>query len=81
MISFVQQCFRRRKALHPLGFSTLSLKSISLQRAIEEETLPFYEHEQYYPVRINEVLNSQYQVVGKLGYGAYSTSWLCRDLR
>ncbi|PIL32639.1 hypothetical protein GSI_05343 [Ganoderma sinense ZZ0214-1] len=27
-----------------------------------------------------DVLHSRYQVVGKLGNGAYSTVWLCRDL-
>ncbi len=48
---------------------------------IEEEKLKFYEPEQYYPVHIGEVVKSRYEVVGKLGYGAYSTVWLCRDLR
>ena len=29
---------------------------------------------------MGEVFQSRYQVVGKLGYGGYSTAWLCRDL-
>ncbi|KAI7554690.1 hypothetical protein KC331_g371 [Hortaea werneckii] len=31
--------------------------------------------------RIGELLNSRYQIIGKLGYGGHSTAWLCRDLR
>ncbi|KAF2825552.1 hypothetical protein CC86DRAFT_294042, partial [Ophiobolus disseminans] len=35
----------------------------------------------FYPVRTGEVLDSSFRVIGKLGYGAYSTVWLCRDIR
>jgi hypothetical protein len=48
---------------------------------LEEETLPFYKPERYYPVYIGEVLKSRYQVITKLGYGVNSTVWLCRDLK
>lgn len=48
---------------------------------LEEETLDCYSPDQFYPVAVGEVLNSSYQVVGKLGYGAQSTVWLCRDIR
>jgi hypothetical protein len=48
---------------------------------IEEETLPWYSQERFYPVKIGEIFQSRYQVVGKLGFGAYSTVWLCRDLQ
>lgn len=50
-----------------------------LQHPIEEETLPEYRSEDYYPVDIGEVFVGRYEVVGKLGYGSNSTSWLCRD--
>lgn len=46
---------------------------------LEEEKLDWYEHAQFYPVRIGEIFSSKYQVVGKLGYGAHSTTWLCRN--
>ncbi|KAL4783324.1 kinase-like protein [Aspergillus varians] len=48
---------------------------------LEEETLPWYSYETFYPVKIGEVFQSRYQVVGKLGYGGYSTVWLCKDLQ
>jgi hypothetical protein len=35
----------------------------------------------FYPVRIGEIFDSRYKVVGKLGYGAYSTVWLCRNVK
>lgn len=65
----------------PRIFSIVQFHSISSEHLVEEETLPFYKHEQYYPVRIGEIFNAKYQMIGKLGYGAYSTVWLCRDLR
>ncbi|OJI83742.1 hypothetical protein ASPTUDRAFT_75468 [Aspergillus tubingensis CBS 134.48] len=46
---------------------------------LEEEKLPFYKPDQFYPIRIGETLNSRYRVVGKLGYGSYSTVWLCHE--
>ncbi|KAI9790543.1 MAG: hypothetical protein M1816_005050 [Peltula sp. TS41687] len=70
----------RRAPSPPRTFSKFQFHSISSEELVEEETLPFYKHEEYYPVRIGEVFNARYQVIGKLGYGAYSTVWLGRDL-
>ncbi|CAL1698674.1 unnamed protein product [Somion occarium] len=53
---------------------------IDKSHLIEEETWDWYKPEEFYNVRIGEVFNTKYQVVGKLGYGAYGTVWLCRDL-
>ncbi|KAG4436290.1 hypothetical protein IFR05_008230 [Cadophora sp. M221] len=47
----------------------------------EEERLPWYNPNQFFPVRIGDILDSSYKVLGKLGYGAYSTVWLCRNIR
>ncbi|KAK9238400.1 kinase-like protein, partial [Lipomyces kononenkoae] len=33
----------------------------------------------YHPIVIGDVLQTRYKVVHKLGYGTYSTTWLCRD--
>lgn len=62
----------------------LSLRSFSrlpLETPIEEETLPHYNTEQFYPVHIGDEFDGRYRVTGKLGFGAYSTTWLCHDLR
>ncbi|KAJ8462287.1 hypothetical protein ONZ51_g10998 [Trametes cubensis] len=60
--------------------STVTYPAIDFPELIEEEKLPCYHSKDFYPARVWQVLNSRYQVVGKLGYGAYSTVWLCRDL-
>jgi serine/threonine-protein kinase SRPK3 len=57
------------------GFHSLSAEKI------EEENLSWYSPDHFYAVRIGEIFRSKYQVLGKLGYGAYSTVWLCRDLQ
>lgn len=54
---------------------------MDLSQPFEEERLPWYRPDQFYPVRIGETMASKYQVIGKLGYGAHSTTWLCRDAR
>lgn len=35
----------------------------------------------YHPVQIGDTFNRRYQVVSKLGWGYFSTVWLCKDLR
>lgn len=47
---------------------------------LEEEQLPGYSPEDFYPVKIGDVFQSRYQVAGKLALGGHSTVWLCRDL-
>ncbi|KZF22425.1 kinase domain protein [Xylona heveae TC161] len=64
----------------PRVFSSSGFTNIDLSKPIEEETLPDYLAERYYPVHIGEIYNSRYQVVTKLGFGSSSTVWLCRDL-
>lgn len=59
----------------------LSSAKMHLGQPFEEEKLPWYAADQFYPVRIGEVLDSRYKVLGKLGYGAHSTSWLCQSIR
>lgn len=58
-----------------------SLVRLPAESPLDEETLPHYDPQQFYPVRIGDVFDERYQVSGKLGYGAYSTSWLCRDMK
>ncbi|KAI9802702.1 MAG: hypothetical protein M1825_002724 [Sarcosagium campestre] len=54
---------------------------LSTEDLIEEETLPRYCPQHYYPVRLGETLNDRYLVVAKLGFGASSTVWLARDIQ
>jgi hypothetical protein len=45
---------------------------------IEEEEVPGYQKENFYPVALGEVLNNQYEIIVKLGFGRHSTVWLGR---
>ncbi|KAJ5934499.1 protein kinase domain protein [Penicillium verhagenii] len=54
---------------------------VEIPTSIDEETLPHYDAKQCYPVHIGDLFNDRYRVTGKLGYGAYSTSWLCQDIQ
>ncbi|EGD94895.1 CMGC/SRPK protein kinase [Trichophyton tonsurans CBS 112818] len=58
------------------GFTALDER-----QKIEEERFGNYVAECFYPVHIGEIFQSRYQVITKLGYGATSTVWLCRDLQ
>ena len=64
----------------PRQFPATGFEVIGSLCRVEEEEWEWYNPEEFYPVRIGEVFKSQYQVVGKLGYGAFGTAWLCRDL-
>ncbi|KAL3474256.1 kinase domain protein [Aspergillus californicus] len=60
---------------------TIPYSTLPSSIPLEEETLPYYKPEHYYPVKIEDVYQARYEVSGKIGYGAYSTNWLCQDLR
>jgi hypothetical protein len=80
LFSMLKNVFEMRMSSAKKFLSTSSYL-LSPKTPVEEERLSCYSPEDYYPVSIGDVFKSRYQVVGKLGYGAYSTVWLCRDLR
>jgi hypothetical protein len=48
---------------------------------IEEELLPGYKAEDYYPVMTDQTLNLRYRIICKLGRGVGSTVWLAKDVK
>ncbi|XP_064604565.1 SRSF protein kinase 3-like isoform X2 [Liolophura sinensis] len=46
----------------------------------EQEDPKDYTKGGYHPVKIGDLLNSRYHVVRKLGWGHFSTVWLCWDM-
>lgn len=58
------------------GFTT-----INADQLVEEEELPDYQADRFYPVQLGNIFQNRYQVVAKLGFGSSSTSWLARDLK
>jgi hypothetical protein len=67
--------------LPPREFPSTGFEVINPSESVEEEQLPFYNRDAYYPMRIGAVIKDRYQVIAKLGYGTSSTVWLCHDLR
>lgn len=45
----------------------------------EDEGIEDYKINGYHPVHIGEVLLQRYVVIQKLGWGHFSTVWLCKD--
>lgn len=80
---YTRQLLQCRRPYHtpsinsPRGITT---QSPATCQPFEEERLPDYESEQFYPVNIGDTINLRYHVIGKLGYGANSTVWFCRNL-
>ncbi|KAG7114910.1 SRSF protein kinase 3 like [Verticillium longisporum] len=76
-----QQFSNLATPLKPREFPSSGFQVIDPSDKVEEERLPFYKPENYYPMRIGQVIQDRYQIVAKLGYGTSSTVWLSRDLR
>ncbi|KAE8151468.1 U4/U6 small nuclear ribonucleo protein PRP4 [Aspergillus avenaceus] len=64
----------------PRIFPTSGFEVLDVSLKLEEETLPTYSAEKYYPVHQGEIFEDRYQTLAKLGYGVTSTVWLARDL-
>ena len=47
----------------------------------EDEGMPDYKIGGYHPIHVGEVLIDRYVVIQKLGWGHFSTVWLCKDLK
>jgi serine/threonine-protein kinase SRPK3 len=47
----------------------------------EDEGIDDYKKGGYHPVHVGEVLNGRYVILQKLGWGHFSTVWLCKDTK
>ncbi|KAI1307727.1 kinase domain protein [Xylaria venustula] len=81
LFSRMLRLFCCRAPLQPRVFPSTGFIQIPQDEKFEEERLKDYDATRYYPVRIGEVFANRYQVVGKLGFGYFSTVWLARDLQ
>ena len=60
-------------------FSNSNFKALPTNQIVEEEAHDAITKGRHYPVRIEDVVESNYQIVAKLGYGLGSTVWLAKD--
>jgi hypothetical protein len=72
---------RTRSPSPPRELPTTVPETVADDVLIEEEAFSWFDPDNWYPVKIGDVLDAQYQVLLKLGFGGCSTAWLCRDLR
>jgi hypothetical protein len=68
-------------SLHKKPFTLPTPKLISSSNLVDEERLPWYEKDSFYPARPGDVLADRFQILVKIGYGSSSTAWLARDIR
>ena len=61
--------------------SRAPFETLPIHQLIEEERLPGYKADRYFPASIGQIWRNRYQIVGKVGYGGGSTVWACRDLK
>jgi hypothetical protein len=47
---------------------------------VEEERVPGYRPECYYPAKPGQILNGRHKILTKIGWGTASTVWLAEDL-
>lgn len=73
--------FLRRLPSPPRTLSTSSFPVLDSATKVEEELMPAYDRGLFFPVKLGDIFQARYQVISKLGYGANSTVWFCRDLR
>ncbi|XP_063797082.1 SRSF protein kinase 3-like [Pseudophryne corroboree] len=81
-------CGSRGTWTHLQGFQTGQASSLRTSTSLTmsdkevcEENPAEYCLGGYHPVQTGEMLNRRYQVLHKVGWGYFSTVWLCRDLQ
>ncbi|KIH93985.1 protein kinase [Sporothrix brasiliensis 5110] len=65
----------------PRSFANEGYKTVDASTAFEEEALPHYTREAFYPARNGDIIHGRYQLGAKMGYGTSSTVWLAQDLQ
>jgi len=76
--SFIKQ--KRLSALSDPGDETLDESEPTICYVEEQETTSDYTKGGYHPVEIGDFYHNRYHVIRKLGWGHFSTVWLCWDL-
>jgi hypothetical protein len=68
-----------RPKAHSESLAAWPSTKLATESLIEEQTLPRYSPQRYYPVRLGESIKDRYLVIAKLAYGGSSAVWLARD--
>ncbi|EGD97359.1 CMGC protein kinase [Trichophyton tonsurans CBS 112818] len=68
--SFLPKLPEKRRLLPTSGYQVIDSNIV-----IEEEAIPDYKADRFYPVKLGEVFEGRFQVIAKLGFGSSSTIW------
>jgi hypothetical protein len=55
-------------------------ESLPLDVLVDEEKIPGYRSQYFYPANPGDVLDRRYELKAKIGWGSESTVWLARDI-
>lgn len=72
---------RSFSSLHRQPFTLPPPRLISTPKLVDEERVPWYEENRFYPAKPGDVLADRFQILVKIGYGSSSTTWLARDIQ
>lgn len=75
----VKSTSRSKDVSASISRSKSSSESVEISYADREEGRENYKKGGYHPVKIGDVFNNRYTVISKLGWGHFSTVWLCED--
>ncbi|TRZ01095.1 hypothetical protein DNTS_029972 [Danionella cerebrum] len=76
-----ENCVLSHAAMNSSLKTQRNLKNVRPPCGEEHEDPRDYCKGGYHPVHIEDVFNKRYKVLSKLGWGYFSTVWLCIDLR
>lgn len=74
-----RQCSSSTSGVEPEDYEEVADDTITCSDG-EQEDPKDYCRGGYYPVQIGEVFNNRYKLIRKLGWGHFSTVWLCDDM-
>ncbi|KAG8413793.1 hypothetical protein J3458_012286 [Metarhizium acridum] len=74
----VSSVLRRMKSSSPAQ-SIRVPQTLPMEVPVDEENVPRYDPEAFYPANPGDVLNGRFELLAKLGWGTSSTVWLAND--
>lgn len=78
-VPFARCLHPQKRFIQQSVYLAMSYRTMVDSQPMEEETTSYYDSSLYYPVHCNQNFAGRYKTAVKLGYGGYSTVWLCYD--
>ena len=72
--------FRPGRSFASQTWQTLNAPEIPSDELVDEERVPYYKPEHFYPANPGDILDKRYELKAKVGWGSSSTVWLAHDI-